>query len=269
MKKLIYISILFFVGCSNQKNAIKSPKPKLVITESATYNAGDSPISEENIIYYENNSEGIGVGSIGTIGHGVSHMLVSETKQNIIHINNSKIHNTSTNMGNVAYKIPTNMKVRNTYQVIVRISKSTAQIYENMNGEIRTSTIPITQTMEVKVIDSSPSDDKMFDIVENNKAEQIIENNETYTQWTWDITPKKTGNGKIKIVISIIKDGGVKESVYEDSVSVDMNLSKQIPFIIGKYWQYVLSTIIIPFGVWFYNKKRKKTRVKKTNEKTN
>jgi len=175
----------------------------------------------------------------------------------IIEVPSYKTNDIEKSGGYIVYKIPTEMLVRNTYQVIVRISKSKINIYENINGVIKTSTIPITETMEVRLIDSSPSDNKMFDIGSNNKLIQLVENNENITQWTFDVTPIRIGKSKLKVVISTITNGKVKETVYEDEVKVKINITKTIPFFIGKYWQWLLSTIIIPLIIWRYKKRQK------------
>ena len=93
--------------------------------------------------------------------------------------------------------------------------------------------------MEVNLIDSSPSDNKMFDIVQNNKGVQLVEDNEEYTQWTWDITPVRSGKTKLKIVISIIRDGVANETVYEDTVVVRADVTKTVPFFISQYWKWI------------------------------
>lgn len=262
MKTLILsiLTAILLVSCKTSKQTIESPKnPIVVLTNDSIASPstdGDYPILEpDRTIYTEMSTEGIGLGNLNTIGHGAVHYEEQPTK--IIHVNNSTVSTKSTNMGHVAYKIPTEMKVRNTYQVIVRISKSTATIYENMNGEVKTTTIPITETMEVKLIDPSPDDRKMFDVIADNDATQLVENNESVTQWSWNVTPIRSGQAHLKVMIAVITDGNRKETVYQDTVNVDTNLGKQIPFFFGKYWQWMLSTLIIPFGVWFYNRKKK------------
>lgn len=197
-----------------------------------------------------------------------SRVLVEQPPLVVETIENNRTITSTNQGGNVVYKIPTEMTVRSTYQVTVRISKSTVNIYENLNGNVKSSIISITQTMEVKLIDSSPSDYKMFDIVQNNKGVQLIEDNEEFTQWTWDITPVRSGTSKIKIVISIIRDGIAKETVYEDTVVVKADVTKSVPFFITKYWQWILSTLIIPIVIWYYKRKKKKDEDKK-NESTN
>jgi hypothetical protein len=263
MKTLILsiLTAILLVSCKTGKPTIESPHNPIVVLTSDSIalpaTAGDLPILEpDKTIYTETIGEGIGLGNMNTIGHGAFHYEEQPTK--IIKVNNSIVSTTSTNMGHVAYKIPTEMKVRNTYQVIVRISKSTATIYENMNGEVRTSTIPITETMEVKLIDPSPDDRKMFDVIPDNDATQLVENNESVTQWSWNVTPIRSGKAHLKVMIAVITNGNRKETVYQDTVNIDTNLGKQIPFFFGNYWQWMLSTLVIPFGVWFYNRKKKK-----------
>jgi hypothetical protein len=176
----------------------------------------------------------------------------------IIKVKNNRITSSSTTQGNVVYKIPKDMTVRTTYQVIVRISKSTLNIYENLNGEVKTSSIPITETMEVKLIDVSPSDRKMFDIIADNSAVQLVENGEEVTQWSWNITPIRSGKSKLKVVVSVIRNGITKETVYVDDVSVKADVSKSVPLFIGNYWQWLFSTLLLPIFYWLYAKRKKK-----------
>lgn len=178
----------------------------------------------------------------------------------VVEIKNTKVINMTSGMseGRVVYKIPERMKIRDTYKVLVRIakSKSTVSIYDSLKETVRTSIIPVTSTMEAKLIDPSPTDHKSFEIIPDNQAVQIIDDGETYTEWSWNVTPIRVGNSNLKIVISIIRDGNKKDVVYEDSVEVEKDLPNQISFFFFKYWQWLLSTLIVPFGVWLYKKKR-------------
>jgi len=186
-------------------------------------------------------------------------MFVDESSELVIvEVPNTTITTNSTTQGHVAYKIPKDMTVRTTYQVIVRISKSTLNIFENLNGEVKTTSIPITETMEVKLIDVSPSDRKMFDIIADNSAVQMVEDNEEITQWSWNITPLRSGKTKLKIVISIIRGGSTKETVYIDEVRVKADVTKSVPHFIGDYWQWLFSTLLLPLFYWLYAKRKKK-----------
>lgn len=134
----------------------------------------------------------------------------------IVNVTNNVKTFSSTDNGHVAYKIPNVMSLRTTYQVIVRISKSNMYIYDSLNGTVKTTIIPLTKTMEVKLIDPSPSDSKMFNIVTDNDSIQVIENNKDVTQWSWDVTPLRIGQAMLKIMVADITDEGKKEVIYED-----------------------------------------------------
>ena len=185
--------------------------------------------------------------------------IIKKSKLKIIEIKNPYLK-TTTNNGHVVYHIPPIMSVRDTYQVSLVISKTTLNIYEDFEGVVKTTTIPITETMEVKLIDPSPMDDKTFSIVPDNEAEQLIEDGNEVTKWTWNVTPLKSGGANLKIVVSIIKNGHKKETVYQDNIHIKTNPGKTIPIFIGKYWQWFLSTLIIPFGIWLYNRKKEKEK---------
>ena len=129
----------------------------------------------------------------------------------------------STSGGNFVYRIPPIMRVRETYQVIARISRSEVNIYENLNGEVKQTTVPLTESMEVKLIDPSSDDNKQFSIVADNVAVQLVDSTDTYTQWSWDVTPLRSGSANLKLVVSIIRDGKTKQTVYEDPVRVEIN----------------------------------------------
>ena len=182
-------------------------------------------------------------------------------KLKIIEINNGRIVKQTNGYydGRIVYKIPDIMKVRSTYKVLVRIAKSRATIslYDSLSGDVRTSKIPVTETMEVKLIDVSPKDRKSFDIVELNNAVQLIENGDTYTEWTWGVTPIRVGNSNLKIVVSVIKNDNRKDIVYEDTVMVEKDILVQILFFLEKYWQILLTSIILPLIVYFYKKRNK------------
>jgi len=189
----------------------------------------------------------------------------------IIEVPNTKVIKQSNDLseGRIVYKIPDIMKIRSTYKVLIRISKSkaTVSIYDSLSGDVMTSRIPISETMEVKLIDVSPSDKKMFNIVDGNSAVQIIENGDTYTEWSWDVTPVHVGKSKLKIVVSVIRNGNKKDIVYEDTVEIERDIKEQIIFFWEEYWKWIITTFISPFIVWWWkNRKKKKDDEEPENE---
>jgi len=281
LKNAFYIFfILFLFSCVGGKrdiNIAKSPHlehpqkdtAKFAFVDSSLFNNSNNGITPDGI---ETNSHNVLIESAYMSGSAMD-FYHGNKDLNIVYVKNTKVVANSSNLseGRVVYKIPEKMKIRSTYKVLVRISKSKSvvSIYDSLSQKVMTSTLPVTQTMEVKLIDVSPADRKCFEITEDNNAVQIIDEGDSYTEWSWDVTPIKVGNSKLKIVISIIRDGNKKDVVYEDSVEVEKDIQTQIKFFFESYWQWMLSTLIIPFAVWFYkNRKEKKEKKSSTKKKT-
>lgn len=229
-------------------------------TDSATVNI-DSTMSNDIVAELEHHKVVI------TSGEMWNPESPKPANLKIIKIDNTKVISKSVSMsdGRVVYKIPERMKIRETSKVLLRISKSkaTVSVYDNLDGTVRTSEIPVTQTMEVNLIDPSPADNRSFDIVPGNNAVQIIDDGETYTEWSWNVTPVRTGSSSLKIVVSVIRDGNKKDVVYEDSVMIEKDLQNQISFFWGKYWQWLIGTFLLPFFLWLYKRKKDKKEEEK------
>lgn len=182
----------------------------------------------------------------------------------IIEVKNTKVIKQSSELaeGRIVYKIPEVMKVRTTYKVLVRISKSKSvvSIYDSLQGTIMQSSIRVTETMEVKLLDISPADNKSFEIVDGNSGIQLIEDGDTYTEWSWNVTPVRVGNSRLKIVVSVIRNGNKKDIVYEDSVEVQKDIFVQVGFFFKKYWQVFMTAVAIPFIVFLYKRRKEKKK---------
>jgi hypothetical protein len=184
-----------------------------------------------------------------------------EIKKNSIKENTLKepLKNSDVKMGNLIYHIPDTMIEKKTYMIRIRLNRSISDrdIKNGIQDKIVETTIKTTSRMEVEVIDPSPEDRKSFEIVKSNEDIQMVEDS-GYTEWIYGVTPLKTGTLKLNIVISIIKGEDKKQIVYFDDIYVKSNHKENTKEFVSKYWQWFMSTIIIPFVVWFYNKRKKK-----------
>jgi hypothetical protein len=269
LKKYIYILILFYFAASCKVHEKKTLKGNgdydfSDLTDSITDN---TKTTNNNLPDHENK-----------IKIEKSNLLVGATSGNyyhedirIIEVPNTKVFKQQNNLseGRIVYKIPNVMRIRSTYKVFVRISKSksTVSIYDSLSGEVMTSRIPVTETMEVRLVDVSPSDKKMFDIVTDGNQVQIVESGDTYTEWSWNVTPIHVGVSKLKIVVSIIKNNNKKDIVYEDTVEIERDVKEQIIFFWEEYWKWIITTFIMPFIVWWWkNRKKKKDDEEPENE---
>lgn len=149
-----FIIILFFTSCftSRQTKTVKAPKPDILkdVTKSPKVIIESNDVAVDSIIEVHNKIN-VGSGWEGSESEIVLSSSPIPKGINITEIKNSKVISPSKELseGRVVYKIPTLMKVRSTYQVILRIakSKSTLSIYDSLKEEVTTSVIPVTQTM--------------------------------------------------------------------------------------------------------------------------
>jgi hypothetical protein len=86
---------------------------------------------------------------------------------------------------------------------------------------------------------------------------------EGFTEWEWRLTPTKGGDIFLKIMVSVIvesENGTITKDipVYDEVVIVKSNYIFSIKLFIKEYWQWLTTTIVIPFIVWFYNRRKKK-----------
>lgn len=284
---IIIFAFLFYSSCtSGGKKLVKSPKFEIPVNDISV---GSDSIASATLPIEENPNHNVTLTSnedfnniqpdrmivSSSAGDIPEHIYLEKPPLKITEIKNTKVIKNNTNLseGRIVYKIPNIMKIRSTYNVFVRISKSksTLSIYDNLSGEVKTSILPVTETMEAKLIDLSPKDNKSFDIQERNQGIQLVENGDTYTEWSWGVTPIRIVNSKLEIVISVIRDGNKKDIVYQDTVEVEKDIKEQILFFLKKYWQVLMTSIAIPFLVWLYKsiKDKKESEKEKDNNKDN
>lgn len=172
--------------------------------------------------------------------------IKSVTKSRNVRVTHPPISSSNLSSGFVIYQIPEIMKYRKTYTVRARISNDSLGIYQDIDGDVIESSIPITNSMIVELKDPSPKDDPFFDIVSYSNVQQIDTASGTYTEWVWDVTPIKSGKSKLVITVSILRDGVPKTGVYSSEVVVKTSTFRQILFWLSKNPEWLLSVLLIP-----------------------
>ena len=173
-----------------------------------------------------------------------------------------------TTRGWIAYSIPKEMKVAKSYSVKVRISKkingqNKADLILGSQDAINNKSLPSIATIEdVKVsgemLAELRGDVDAFDIKALSTEVQNIDN-ESYTEWEWVVTPKKSGHSPLKLVIKV-KELNKDIVVFNKDIQVQKNVTVSVEGFFDKYWQWFMTTIIIPIFIYFWNKKKKKQK---------
>lgn len=162
-------------------------------------------------------------------------------------------------LGAISYYVPGTMKVGYTYKVSLRISKKqTPFLTIGQPPNVKVRAVRVGKTMSAVLKDQSPEQNS-FKIQELNSAVQTIEDDSSFTTWEWSVMPIASGQQKLKMVIVIKEAGLVKDiPVYEDEITVLSSPVYSAKKYLGQYWQWIVSTIAIPFIIWLFGRKKKK-----------
>lgn len=196
-----------------------------------------------------------------------------KTKLKVVDKSSNVVNNISdTNSGWIAYSVPENMKVAKSYSVKVRISKKTlgqnkAILILGDDDAINNPEYETVATIEdVKVSGEMSAelrgDLESFNIIALSTPTQNLDN-QSYTEWEWVVVPKKSGRTPLKLVIKL-KELNKDIVVFNKDIIVEKNVGYSVQGFFDKYWQWIMTTIIIPIFLYFWNRKRKKRQTKKS-----
>lgn len=278
MKYLIYIFILILSSCNTPRSVVED-KEDISTDTLKVRNITDStildPIKEDPIVLAVEREVIDPEKKIDN--NGVELVKEEPKKKRIIKVidktTTTSISDNKPNIGLVAHSVPSKMRVGETYTVKLRISKENNKIQlingngvsiadDNIDSKITIASIRVEPVMSAKLI----SDSSKMIIQSTSTFIQDIEK-EGFTEWTWRLTPTKGGDIFLKIIVSVIVESENKTitkdiPVYDEVIVVKSNYIFTIKGFIKEYWQWIMTTIIIPFVIWFYNKKRKKKPTK-------
>ena len=158
--------------------------------------------------------------------------------------------------GQIVFNPPAQMNLSQTERIQVRISKKySAELTSSMARKETTvsDSLPVGDIMVVKLL----GDD--FDIVTYDDEEQGV-TTDGYTQWEFDVTPKTSGDHDLYIKAGIVyfvpNLGPTKKyfPVYEKKIQVKVSIWQMVAGFATTRWEFLLSTIIIPLGVWGFSR---------------
>jgi hypothetical protein len=153
--------------------------------------------------------------------------------------------------GQIAFNAPVAMHLNRKERVQVRISrKFVAGMVESMRRKesVTMDSIMVSDIMLVRLLGDE------FKITAFDDEEQGV-TEQGYTQWEFDVTPLQDGEHDL---------GATKKyfPVYEKKVQVQVTVWQQVAGFATERWEFILSSIIIPVGVWFIAYLRQRRKVK-------
>ena len=170
-------------------------------------------------------------------------------------ISNTKI-NTPQERGWLTYAIPPTMIYKRSYTIRFDINRDTSNSNITTAPSSTKATIHTSSTMSVELIDPLPEGLKAFQISKSTTDVQLVEENDA-TDWIFTVVPIRRGKHDLNIVVSIIRDGNKKQTVYTNSVQVHAPAILVTKSFFAKYWQWIIGTLLLPFFVYLWQRRRK------------
>jgi hypothetical protein len=123
----------------------------------------------------------------------------------------------------------------------------------NAAGEV----IPISRVVSVKIL--APD----FTVIEAVDAGRQVLNPAGPTEWRWTVTPKKLGEYKVNVAVSAVIEIGADRAerlvkVFDQEVTVMVTPADAVRYFFSKNWQWLWSTLVLPFGLWVWRRRRQR-----------
>ncbi|HEX3577766.1 MAG TPA: hypothetical protein VHY33_04305 [Thermoanaerobaculia bacterium] len=225
-----------------------APQPHVILSQTSTTDTGLTTTSSETAAMTTGATETTGTATTTEHHHDTTTtegQLWSEIDRKFRELN----------PGVLFISAPTEMRVAVPQTFVLRIAPAnqSAEISSDLptGGQTSTSTIHLTPTMRATLAGSG------FTIQSNSSEEQIIGGG-SYTEWSWQVTPLESGNRELVATVYVEIDGKVKGVAKRWPVHVSANAGRSFSQFLGTYWQWLLTTLIIPL-VLFWRRQKKQT----------
>lgn len=250
----------------NEGNGSTPPRRNEIIIHNS---GGNSQTNDERVLSVEEPKVDQLVRNIEDFGNGSQKTKnLTDRKKKIVDLtDDSQISNPKE--GIMAYSLPTEMRVGKSYNIKLRISKEKDKIKlirNNSSNNLQTDTnYSITiESVRVEPLMTAElfGDKKAFEINPVSTELQNIED-KGYTEWEWQVIPIKSGIRFLKLIVRVrvrVEDVITFKdiTVFDRNIRVKSNIGYVSSNFITEYWQWLMTTIIIPLIIWFWNRKNKK-----------
>lgn len=163
---------------------------------------------------------------------------------------------TEAKLGAVVLESPSEARWGERFTVTARVSTDAIEVRSYQAGTlVRTSTIETTRTMEARLhADGAGVEDRSSPV-------QSVDDG--VTTWVWSVTPTEVGEVVLRLtVVRIDEFGSARDVAYEDRVTVRSRPVAQAVAFLGRNWQWVFGTVLIPLFAWLFPIVRRRAKRK-------
>lgn len=156
-------------------------------------------------------------------------------------------------VGKVVFNPPDTMKLGVKERIETRISRD---VNADLKISLRGRGIPQIEELKISELMKVRLSGSDFDIIPLNEEEQIIEATE-FTEWAWDVTPKKSGKKILHLHITLrirLPFGEERKDhpVLEREIVVRVNPVYSVKSFIFTYWKWIVTALILPLIGWVW-----------------
>jgi hypothetical protein len=163
---------------------------------------------------------------------------------------------------------PDPMQVQRADKVTVRVSRSLTTDLTTPATQLRGQqklitehdTIQVTPSLRVRL-----SGDPYFKVDNISDEEQLV--GKDTTEWSFNVVPQKAGTWPLHLLITRVFRTSSGEEKVKDYPAKDEYVKVSVlppPTVlanfVGKNWQWLWTTVVVPLGLFLWNHRRKKNK---------
>jgi len=177
-------------------------------------------------------------------------------------------------VGRIAFNIPERMQFRETRAVAVIGSPSLdanalgAELRQRIGGKdpIAFAGLQMAALMEARLDGASA-----FAVAPLTATRQPVSRNAP-TEWRWNVRAEEAGRHALNLTMdAIITFEGERfprsVNVLKREIDVEISPAQRLGLFVEGNWQWLAGTVLIPLGVWLWNRKRPNRQARKRKRK--
>ncbi|HAA31048.1 MAG TPA: hypothetical protein DCE56_29250 [Cyanobacteria bacterium UBA8553] len=102
-------------------------------------------------------------------------------------------------VGKILFNVPEEMQVGETERIEVRIAKTVTKDFDN---KLKGKGKPVLENIKFGTVTEVKLEGNSFEIKGISTGLQVV-GGEDYTEWSWDVTPKKSGEQTLSLIVSV------------------------------------------------------------------
>jgi hypothetical protein len=157
----------------------------------------------------------------------------------------------------MAFGVPENANIDDNIkaELLIDMTKSATELEKTLTIKERKihDTIKVSHIIRANLV---APDFKVTNITPEEQALSSLEP----TQWRWILEPTSAGTYDVNLIITAIVNIDDQSSLhtiktYDKTLYIEITPKQRIKMWLANYWQWLFSTLLLPFGLWVYRKR--------------